>query len=271
MKLKFLVVAVIACALLGLVTQTYAHITGICIKHMTDESGNKIYIDCSVDATVDTTTEAYLAGDCTEDQALTQKQWYNEELCVRGVLVSEVCFSLDFDLDGVVNCRDKCREKMGLEDNDGCPLAEQYKQYTTEVEVWHTDPPVDGGDDIDGDGIKDSEDTCDLIRDPTITSGCPDADGDGIFDDADKCAETPAGTAVDTTGCVSLPIIDGHINSTDVPDSTDTDTDTTKTENGFDNEGAACCLTPNSSAVNALSALLLAISLVPIGIRRKIK
>ena len=51
----------------------------------------------------------------------------------------------------------------------------------------------------------------------TVTPRIVDSDGDGVTDDADKCPGTPAGTAVDTTGC-PLPVDDdgdGVINDHD--------------------------------------------------------
>ena len=62
--------------------------------------------------------------------------------------------------------------------------------------------PVDG--DADGDGVKDSVDQC-----PTTpagvavdASGCAlDSDGDGVADYKDQCPDTPAGREVDENGC----------------------------------------------------------------------
>lgn len=58
--------------------------------------------------------------------------------------------------------------------------------------------------DSDGDGVPDSEDQC--LETPAgvavDATGCPlDSDGDGISDDMDKCADSPSGVEVDATGC----------------------------------------------------------------------
>jgi len=66
--------------------------------------------------------------------------------------------------------------------------------------------------DTDSDGVIDANDTC--ANTPAGTAvdatGCPvetkvpvttDTDGDGVIDTEDKCANTPTGTTVDATGC----------------------------------------------------------------------
>lgn len=60
--------------------------------------------------------------------------------------------------------------------------------------------------DSDGDGVPDESDACPDTPAGTAVdgSGCPvvmDADGDGIPDDMDICADTPAGIEVDASGC----------------------------------------------------------------------
>jgi OOP family OmpA-OmpF porin len=60
--------------------------------------------------------------------------------------------------------------------------------------------------DTDGDGVNDDLDKCPGTPAGTAvdSSGCPlpqDDDGDGVTNDIDKCPATPAGAKVDATGC----------------------------------------------------------------------
>ena len=60
--------------------------------------------------------------------------------------------------------------------------------------------------DSDGDGVKDDTDQCPGTPAGTAVdaTGCPlpqDDDGDGVNNDIDKCPGTPAGAKVDATGC----------------------------------------------------------------------
>jgi OOP family OmpA-OmpF porin len=60
--------------------------------------------------------------------------------------------------------------------------------------------------DSDGDGVSDDLDKCPGTPAGTAvdSSGCPlpqDDDGDGVTNDIDKCPGTPAGAKVDATGC----------------------------------------------------------------------
>jgi OOP family OmpA-OmpF porin len=60
--------------------------------------------------------------------------------------------------------------------------------------------------DTDGDGVTDDLDKCPGTPAGTAvdTSGCPlpqDDDGDGVTNDIDKCPGTPAGARVDASGC----------------------------------------------------------------------
>ncbi len=60
--------------------------------------------------------------------------------------------------------------------------------------------------DTDGDGIADDVDKCPGTPAGTAvdSSGCPlpqDDDGDGVTNDIDKCPGTPAGAKVDASGC----------------------------------------------------------------------
>jgi len=63
-------------------------------------------------------------------------------------------------------------------------------------------PPVD----TDGDGVTDEFDKCPGTPAGTAvdSTGCPlpqDDDGDGVFNESDKCPGTPAGKKVDAVGC----------------------------------------------------------------------
>jgi outer membrane protein OmpA-like peptidoglycan-associated protein len=58
--------------------------------------------------------------------------------------------------------------------------------------------------DADGDGVTDNLDRCPNTPAGTAVdaTGCPkDSDGDGVADASDRCPNTPAGTAVDAAGC----------------------------------------------------------------------
>ena len=60
--------------------------------------------------------------------------------------------------------------------------------------------------DTDGDGVNDDLDKCPGTPAGTAvdSSGCPlpqDDDGDGVTNDIDKCPGTPAGAKVDASGC----------------------------------------------------------------------
>jgi outer membrane protein OmpA-like peptidoglycan-associated protein len=58
--------------------------------------------------------------------------------------------------------------------------------------------------DTDADGVADTHDQCPATPAGTAvdTTGCePDADGDGVRDGRDRCPETPANTPVDAEGC----------------------------------------------------------------------
>lgn len=70
--------------------------------------------------------------------------------------------------------------------------------------------------DVDGDGIIDSEDKC-LTTNPCTGKGCeekpkpvviPDTDGDGILDNIDECNDTPKGFEINNVGCSELVNLD---------------------------------------------------------------
>ena len=86
---------------------------------------------------------------------------------------------------------------------------------TAGLSVFHLGSPAK---DSDHDGVTDKKDACPntpagTAVDPT---GCPiDSDHDGVFDGPDKCPGTPAGAHVDPTGCPTDSDADG------VPDGID--------------------------------------------------
>jgi outer membrane protein OmpA-like peptidoglycan-associated protein len=72
--------------------------------------------------------------------------------------------------------------------------------------------------DADGDGVVDANDRCANTPAGTAVdaSGCPrDGDGDGVADAADKCPGTPPGTAVDASGCPKDSDGDGVVDASD--------------------------------------------------------
>ena len=83
--------------------------------------------------------------------------------------------------------------------------------------------------DTDGDGVLDGADRCPGTPAGAAVdaSGCElDSDGDGVVDRLDKCPGTPAGTAVDTDGCplvtvINLEGVNFRTNSADLVDGAD--------------------------------------------------
>ncbi|WP_417567131.1 OmpA family protein [Marinobacter sp.] len=73
--------------------------------------------------------------------------------------------------------------------------------------------------DSDGDGVPDSRDQCPGTPAGTAvdSSGCePDADRDGVIDSRDDCPNTPRGAEVDNRGCELDSDYDGVVNSQDL-------------------------------------------------------
>ncbi len=74
--------------------------------------------------------------------------------------------------------------------------------YSAGLQLSLGGSPRDG--DLDGDGIKDSADTCPgtPVGAMVDANGCPiDSDGDNVADGIDQCPNTPAGATVDVRGC----------------------------------------------------------------------
>jgi OOP family OmpA-OmpF porin len=73
--------------------------------------------------------------------------------------------------------------------------------------------------DSDGDGVPDSRDQCPGTPAGTAvdSTGCePDADRDGVIDSRDDCPNTPRGAEVDNRGCELDSDYDGVVNSQDL-------------------------------------------------------
>lgn len=152
--------------------------------------------------------------------------------------------------------------------------------------------PLDSDPDSDYDGVIDTSDDCaDTPADtPVDERGCTDSDSDGFADTVDECVSDaapdseggcPEGVCPDGESCMTgggddssaddgsrLPIIGGALGDDDTTDAPDTDTGVNSLE---DYTAGGCSLVHNASSSNVISALVLAISLLPIGIRRKIK
>lgn len=135
--------------------------------------------------------------------------------------------SFDTDEDGVPDQKDKCPDTpadIGV-DERGCPLDDDQDgtpNHQDQCPEQAGPPDMNGCADLDADGVGDAEDLCPEEAGPPALQGCPDADNDGVADKDDKCLETPAGAAVDSTGCSAAP--PPAAPSTDVaPDDSDND------------------------------------------------
>ena len=161
---------------------------------------------------------------------------------------------VDRDCDGVGNEIDNCEEIKNADQAD--------------LDADEIGDVCD--DDKDGDGVADADDLCEVEVGSDVTSGCPDADADSIADDLDECEDTAAGDVVDEFGCTVEPDTEGDADTTPIIDyhSSPTGPGMNGTESYSD---GGCSLAPNTSASNALSLLVFAISLLPIAIRRKMK
>jgi type IX secretion system PorP/SprF family membrane protein len=113
----------------------------------------------------------------------------------------------DKDKDGIPDDLDKCPEKAGSKENDGCPEGEgddkdandedgdgvpDAKDKCPEIKGTKENKGCpDNTKDADGDGVPDSEDQCPNFAGTKANKGCPfaDRDNDGIRDDIDKCPD----------------------------------------------------------------------------------
>jgi OOP family OmpA-OmpF porin len=105
----------------------------------------------------------------------------------------------------VMQLRGDLGARRGLSDDSAVPKAVDYVAGIGIQYSWGGSPArrvVDS----DGDGVTDDEDKCPGTPAGTAvdSSGCPlpqDDDGDGVTNDIDKCPGTPAGAKVDASGC----------------------------------------------------------------------
>nr|WP_010130640.1 di-heme oxidoredictase family protein [Microbulbifer agarilyticus] len=100
----------------------------------------------------------------------------------------------------------------GLAPGDSISYWYTYDSGTGAVDTFPAEPKytftlASTASDTDGDGVLDANDQCPMTPAGTAVdaSGCPiaaqDSDGDGVVDGDDLCPATPAGTAVDADGC----------------------------------------------------------------------
>ncbi len=201
-------------------------------------------------------------------------------------------FDNDDDGDDVLDSEDDCLYTVPgtTVDSHGCPI-EILSAYPLrpEVSAW---PTLDN----DGDGIRNGDDECGdtpadtevdevgctiIADDPDLTGSLPiDTDGDTVADVDDLCVDTPASTAVNEWGCPDTDA-DGLFDDVDNcvaeenADQIDTDGDGIgdACDTGSASTGGGCSSTivNTGHASNVVSILILAISIAPLAIRRKLK
>ncbi len=108
---------------------------------------------------------------------------------------------IDSDEDGIPDNLDKCPDKPGPKENDGCPddpIAAEEDPEEEEEEIADLNDPLA---DSDQDGVLNKDDLCPDVVGLIKNDGCPlgDRDKDGIRDDIDKCPDV-FGLA-NNTGC----------------------------------------------------------------------
>jgi len=145
----------------------------------------------------------------------------NETECGESLDDIDVDTTTDTDEDGVVDINDLCENTPnGVSVNiDGCPLdsdgdgINDFDNSGEPLDLCDNTPQnttVDSDgcvliseEDIDDDGVIDSEDSClNTPQDAVVDSdGCSDSDNDGVIDTIDECPETLPGSTVGSTGC----------------------------------------------------------------------
>jgi len=119
-----------------------------------------------------------------------------------GVLID---LGAEHDDGSVMQLRGDLGARRGLSSDSSVPKAVDYVAGIGIQYSWGGSPTrrvVDS----DGDGVTDDVDKCPGTPAGTAvdSSGCPlpqDEDGDGVTNDIDKCPGTPAGAKVDANGC----------------------------------------------------------------------
>ncbi len=107
----------------------------------------------------------------------------------------------DLDGDGVLDKDDRCPDRAGPLDNQGCPIEDRDQDGIPDPVDRCVDQPedMDGFQDEDGcpepdndnDGLLDGVDKCPMHAGPIANQGCPDTDNDGIIDPDDACPNEP--------------------------------------------------------------------------------
>lgn len=202
-------------------------------------------------------------------------------------------FKDDRDCDGVKDEKDSCPDVAGYYTHNGCmlPLMLTLAPRNLQPLIRFTD------NDTDGDGVVDSEDACPDTPGTVENHGCPelpaavaDSDHDGVIDADDECPDTPAGAVVNSAGCPDTDgdgIFDNVDACKDEAASTedgcpaaaaqDTTSDTTSNDTASNDAGAASgggctsMLVNTGNSSDIVSALIFAISLAPLMIRRRVK
>jgi outer membrane protein OmpA-like peptidoglycan-associated protein len=124
-----------------------------------------------------------------------------------GLAENNGCPDVDSDNDGIVDRLDKCPDKAGPAENKGCPDTDRDKDGIVDRLDKCPDqagPAENQGcpdTDRDKDGVVDRLDKCPDQAGPAENQGCRDTDrdGDGVIDRLDKCPEY-AGPA-ENQGC----------------------------------------------------------------------
>lgn len=138
-------------------------------------------------------------------------QWSDRFLQHSAGLTFNLGQAPDADEDGVPDLQDKCPgtpTDIGV-DERGCPLDDDQDgtpNYQDQCPEQAGKPELNGCSDLDNDGVGDAEDICPEEAGTAALQGCPDTDNDGVADKDDKCLDTPAGAAVDSTGCSAAPL-----------------------------------------------------------------
>lgn len=128
-------------------------------------------------------------------------------LCNVLLPVADTIIKKDRDGDGIMDSLDKCPDKKGVIQYDGCPIPDSDNDgIADDVDNCPTTAGLAKykgcvAPDSDGDKINDEDDKCPSAPGVARYDGCPvgDKDSDGIIDDDDKCIDV-AGT-IKNEGC----------------------------------------------------------------------